>query len=224
MEPQHKNTSGFTLNRNSNPDDARQPNPIPESLGAYLKRPFTIFNLCWLTYLIYLIFFVATDYQTMIGREHSPFFIMAMDMVDLFIHEAGHFFFSFFGQVIYYMGGSLFQIILPIVTLIVFARTSIRSMSFTLFWIGESTVNVSIYIADAQWKRLPLISRHATHDWNWLCVHLNLLQEAESISSVVNVIGIITCISALIVGIYFIVKDVREIETSRKILFAKRKF
>jgi hypothetical protein len=221
METQNPNTTRFGSNWDSDPDDIRQPNPIPESLGAYLKRPLTIFNLCWLLYLIYLIFFVATDYQTMIGRQHSPFFIMVMDMVDLFIHEAGHFFFSFFGQVIYYMGGSLFQIILPIVTLIVFARSSIRSMSFTLFWIGENTVNVSIYIADAQWKRLPLISRHATHDWNWLCVHLNLLDSAESIGSVVNIVGIFICISAIGVGIYCVRKDMQEIQTSRKIFLRK---
>ena len=201
-------------------DDNLGPAPasIPTSPGDYFKRPFNLFNIFWLLYLTYLIIYVATDYQTLIGREHHPFFIMAMDMVDLFIHEAGHFFFSFFGQVIYFMGGSLFQIILPIVTLVVFARTSIRSMSFTLFWIGESIVNVSIYVADAQWKRLPLISRHATHDWNWICVHLNLLDDAETIGAVLNIIGIITCIGALGVGIYCIVKDTREILVSNKLL------
>ena len=221
MEPLQKHTTGSEPNWDNDPDDVRQPDPIPDSISAYYKRPFTIFNHLWLLYLVYLIYYVSTDYQTLIGREHEPFFIMAMDMVDLFIHEAGHFFFSLFGQVIYFMGGSLFQVILPIVFLIVFARTSIRSMSFSLFWIGESMVNVSIYIGDAQWKRLPLISRHATHDWNWLCVHLNLLDYAESIASVVNIIGILTCIAALGIGIYCIAKDMREIQTSRKIFLRK---
>ncbi|MFI5252411.1 MAG: hypothetical protein ACHQQQ_08280 [Bacteroidota bacterium] len=221
MELQSPNIPLIPSNKENEWNDISKSRAIPESVGAYFKQPFIIFNLAWLLYLAYLTYFVATDYQTMIGRQHNPFFIMAMDMVDLFIHEAGHFFFSFFGQVIYFMGGSLFQIILPIITLVVFARSGIRSMSFTLFWIGESMVNVSIYIADAQWKRLPLISRHATHDWNWLCVHLNLLDDAETIASVVNIIGIITCAGAIGVGIYCIISEVQEVRTSRKILLGK---
>ena len=198
-------------------NDLKQPAAIPESLSAYFRQPYTIFNLLWILYLSYLTIVVATDYQTISGRYHLPFALIAMDMVDLFIHEAGHFFFSLFGQIIYFMGGSLFQIILPVATSIVFARSSVRSMSFTLFWIGESIVNVSIYIADAPYKRLHLISRHATHDWNWLSIRLGILNDAETISSIVNFIGILTCIGAIIVGVYCIIKDILDVQTSAKI-------
>ena len=36
-----------------------------------------------------------------------------LDNIDLVIHEAGHFFFSFFGKFIYTLGGTLMQVILP---------------------------------------------------------------------------------------------------------------
>ena len=36
-----------------------------------------------------------------------------IDNADLVIHEAGHFFFRFFGSYIYTLGGTLMQIILP---------------------------------------------------------------------------------------------------------------
>jgi len=151
--------------------------------------------------------FLATDYQTFPGRNSMPFAMWTIDMVDLFIHEAGHLVFRLFGQVLYFMGGSLFQIILPVVTAIVFGRNNFRSLMFTLYWIGQSMVNVSIYIGDAPYQRLPLISLHALHDWHWLMVEMNWMDDIEMMASVVNVLGILVCATGIFIGLYFVGTD-----------------
>ncbi len=163
--------------------------------------------LVCLIFIIYFTFFLATDYQSFAGRNNLPFIIWVIDTIDLFIHEAGHFIFTIFGRTIYFLGGSLLQIIIPIATVIVFAKNNLRSLMFTLYWTGQSTVNVSIYIGDAPYRKLQLISRGAIHDWNWLMYRLNLMEEIETIAAIVNAIGIITCIAGIFVGLYFISID-----------------
>jgi hypothetical protein len=167
----------------------------------YIKLILYFFFLVVLTYFTV---FLATDYQTFPGRNHMPFAMWTIDMIDLFIHEAGHLVFRLFGQVLYFMGGSLFQIIIPVVTAVVFGRSNFRSLMFTLYWIGQSMVNVSVYIGDAPYQQLHLISRHALHDWHWLMVELNLMDDIETIASVVNVLGILTCVVGIGVGLFFV--------------------
>jgi hypothetical protein len=161
----------------------------------------------FLAVIIHFTIYLATDYQTFPGRNHTPFAMWTIDTIDLFIHEAGHLVFRLFGQVLYFMGGSLFQVIIPIVTAVVFGRNNLRSLMFTLYWIGQSMANVSIYIGDAPYQQLHLLSRHALHDWHWLMVELNLMDDIETIASVVNVIGILTCVAGIGVGLFFIGMD-----------------
>ena len=103
-------------------------------------------------------------------------------MIDLFIHEAGHLIFSIFGRFIGFLGGSLFQVIIPVATVIVFDRSSLKSAPFTLYWTGQSTINVSIYIGDAPLQRLQLISRGAIHDWRWILNHTGMIEYAGDIT------------------------------------------
>lgn len=188
-------------------------NPHRKTEMRYTKL---ILYFLFLAVIMYFTVFLATDYQTFPGRNHMPFALWTIDTIDLFIHESGHLVFRLFGQVLYFMGGSLFQIILPIVTAVVFGRNNLRSLMFTLYWIGQSMVNVSIYIGDAPYQQLHLLSRHALHDWHWLMVELNLMDNIETIASVVNVLGILTCIVGIGVGLFFTGKDGHELFTGQK--------
>ena len=157
--------------------------------------------------LVYCTVFLSADYQTLAGRNHMPFIIWAIDTINLFIHEAGHLIFKIFGKTIYFMGGSLFQVILPAVTAFVFARTNLRSLLFTLYWTGQNMVNVSIYIADAPFQRLHLISGGAIHDWHWIMINCNLMDDIDTIASIINGLGILTCIAGIGLGLFFFVYD-----------------
>jgi len=128
-------------------------------------------------------------------------------MVDLFIHETGHLIFSIFGRFIGFLGGSLFQIIIPFSAVIVFGRSSLKSIPFTFYWTGQSIVNVSIYVGDAPFQRLQLISRGAIHDWRWILNYTGMMDYAEDIAFIINATGLLLCCTGIGIGIYFTVKD-----------------
>ncbi len=157
----------------------------------------------------YFTWYMATDYQTFQGRSHMPFVLWVIDTIDLFIHEGGHFFFGFMGRMIYFMGGSLMQVVLPSLTIWVFLKSGFRTLIGTLYWLGHNMINVSVYIGDAPYKRLPLISDSAIHDWNWIFTHAGMMDSAVTISCIVLVLGIISCSGAVGTAVYFLVVDVK---------------
>jgi hypothetical protein len=58
-----------------------------------------------------------------------------IDNADLVIHEAGHFFFQFFGKFIYTAGGSLMQVILPSIIVWYFLSKSYKTgVQVSLLW------------------------------------------------------------------------------------------
>jgi hypothetical protein len=72
-----------------------------------------------------------------------------IDNADLVIHEAGHFFFMFFGKFIYTAGGTLMQIIIPSLIIFYFFRNMYRlGVQIGMLWLGQNLINISVYAAD----------------------------------------------------------------------------
>lgn len=90
-----------------------------------------------------------------------------MDSADLIIHEAGHFFFMFFGRFIHIAGGTIMQMLLPLILVWHFYVHDYRfGTQVSLFWLGHNLINISVYAADARLRRLPLLGGDiASHDW-----------------------------------------------------------
>jgi hypothetical protein len=166
-----------------------------------------VFYCILILFICYLTYSLATDYQANETRNHASFVIWVIDTIDLFIHEAGHLFFGVFGKFIGMLGGSLFQVLIPISVVIVFGRSNLKSIPFSLYWTGQSIINVSIYIGDAPYQHLQLISRGAIHDWRWLLNNAGLMEYAGDISGIVNFIGLFTCCVGIIIGFYVAIKD-----------------
>lgn len=101
-----------------------------------------------------------------------------LDNIDLVIHEAGHFFFMLFGKFIYTLGGTLMQIILPSIITSYFFRNNYRTgVQFGLLWLGQNFINISVYSADAQARKLPLLGGNKVyHDWYYLLGELGILE------------------------------------------------
>lgn len=129
-----------------------------------------------------------------------PFLLAAVSWVDLFIHEAGHFVFGLFGKFVGILGGAIMQLLIPLVSILVLFRTSILAVPFALFWLGENTVNVSIYVRDATRMKLRLISPSATHDWNYLLGQLSMLDSTDSIANGLFYTGLFLCSTAIVYG------------------------
>lgn len=101
-----------------------------------------------------------------------------IDNADLVIHEAGHIFFAFFGRFIRAAGGTLMQILLPSVIALYFYKANYKTgVQFSVLWLGQNFVNISVYAADARAHKLPLLGGSKVyHDWTYLLNQLGILE------------------------------------------------
>jgi hypothetical protein len=119
-------------------------------------------------------------------------------LVDLVFHEAGHPIFGLFGRFMGALGGSLNQVLIPAVCTGSFLwRGQLAAAAVTLFWTGESLVDVAIYVADGRDMKLPLLAEGLTHDWNWILSELSLRNQAEPIGRAVFGLGVLVLLAAL---------------------------
>src|SRR6478672_13833919 len=83
-----------------------------------------------------------------------------LDNVDLPIHETGHLIFSPFGEFMMVAGGSLFQVLVPLIFAANFAfwQRSYYSAAIVMLWAGQSLLNVWVYASDAVVGQLVLTS------------------------------------------------------------------
>jgi hypothetical protein len=56
-------------------------------------------------YFIYILYVLATVYAPGARPSNPPFLLFVMDTINLFIHEAGHFFLRPFGRFVHVLGG-----------------------------------------------------------------------------------------------------------------------
>jgi hypothetical protein len=126
-----------------------------------------------------------------------------IDNADLVIHEAGHLFFYFFGRFIYTAGGTLMQIILPSIIVWYFFRNRYRTgVQFSLLWLGQNLINISVYAADARAQRLPLLGGHNVyHDWHYMLGQLNILNYDTEVGYLFVGLAVIIFITSLLMPI-----------------------
>ena len=137
-----------------------------------------------------------------IARLRNPEYWDPLDDLNLAIHEAGHLVFSAFGDTITVLGGSLFQVIVPLVFVGYFARTRQRyAAAVTMAWVGVNLLNVSRYIGDARAQELPLLGgENSIHDWWYLLINWDLLPRDHVIARWVHFFGVVAFLSSLLAG------------------------
>ncbi len=173
-----------------------------------MKYGTLVVRLILLAICVYLFLALADRNDPMRPNAPMPFLLVVLSWIDLFIHEGGHFFFSVFGRFIGVLGGSLMQLLLPLLTVVVLFRTAIFAMPFAIYWFGENLVNVSVYARDATRMKLRLISRAATHDWNYLLGKVNMLN--STVADVLFYSGLLVCAGAIIYGVVQSIQLFRE--------------
>lgn len=132
-----------------------------------------------------------------------------LDRVDLVFHEAGHLIFGAFGEFIGILGGSLMQVLIPAIVTGYFILSNQRwSGMVTLFWVGQSLFNVSVYVKDARAQALPLLGgEDVIHDWNWLLGRLHLLRWDQTLGSLVFFLGVLALAVSVAGGLYFSLEE-----------------
>jgi hypothetical protein len=114
-----------------------------------------------------------------------------LDNVNLPFHEFGHIFFGPFGETLQFLGGTISQLMWPLILILYFMRREKwLSASFCLFWFGENFLNISKYVADARSMSLPLVGG-GVHDWNVLLSKWNALNYDHAIANTLFIIGAI---------------------------------
>ena len=127
--------------------------------------------------------------------EHIPL----LSYVDLGFHELGHMLAIPLGTVVHFLAGSVAQIAIPAGLAAYFwHRTSDRTAAgVMLAWAATSAQNVSVYMADAPYRRLPLIG--GTHDWWFLLGRWDSLDVASGLAAMVWFIGLLVGLAGLAV-------------------------
>jgi hypothetical protein len=125
-----------------------------------------------------------------------------MDSVDLPIHETGHLVFSPFGEFMQFLGGTLFQLIMPSVFAGYFWRGRDRhAASVALWWVAQNFWNISIYARDARAQELPLVGG-GEHDWAYLLGRLGWLGRDQSIGHGFWFFGVLLYFVAIAGGVF----------------------
>lgn len=123
-----------------------------------------------------------------------------VDNVDLVIHEAGHIIFIFFGEFLHILGGSLTQVLVPLLFAgYFFVRRQWFSASVILFWVSENVISVATYMGDAVVQQLPLLGGDGViHDWNYLLSTTGLLKYTTPLSHFTYGVGFTVIIVAML--------------------------
>jgi hypothetical protein len=112
-----------------------------------------------------------------------------LDMVDLAIHETGHLVFGPFGELVGFAGGTLFQLIMPLLFVGYFWRQDDRhSASVALAWVAQNLAHIAPYVADARAQELPLVGG-GEHDWAYLLGRFGLLARDQRIAHGILALG-----------------------------------
>jgi hypothetical protein len=119
--------------------------------------------------------------------------------VDLAIHEFGHMLFMpfgipFLGETMVILGGSLFQVVFPLIFVGYFlrrregGRRDVHAAMVALWWTSMNVLSVAIYCADARAGVLMLITGETgqesdAHDWKNLLTRWGLLKKDTVIAA-----------------------------------------
>ena len=106
-----------------------------------------------------------------------------LDLVNLAFHEAGHLVFAPLGTTMHFLGGTLGQLLVPAGLSVYFVvrRREPFAAAACAWWLGESLVNIAVYMSDARDLALPLVGG-GDHDWNNLFYTFGLLGQ-ESVAA-----------------------------------------
>jgi hypothetical protein len=149
--------------------------------------------------------FVAIMAVYAIARLRNPEYWDPLDDLNLAVHEAGHLVFSAFGETLTILGGSAFQVMVPLAFVAYFAKSKQRyAAAVTLSWVGVNLLNVARYIGDARAQALPLLGgEDSIHDWWYLLINWDLLARDLTIARWVHFAGVVAFLVAVLGGVWY---------------------
>ncbi len=118
-------------------------------------------------------------------------FVPVLDHANLAFHEAGHLVFGVLGRTAELYGGTLGQLVFPLVALVAFAwRGSSVGVAVAAIWLCENFFNIARYAADARAQVLPLVGG-GEHDWENILLRWRALDADVRVAKYIRVIGVL---------------------------------
>lgn len=149
------------------------------------------------------------------GRALDSF----LHLPNLIFREAGHVLFSPFGRFMTVVGGSVFQILIPVICAVTFwwQHENWFGAAVCTWWAGQNLVDVAPYIADARRLQLVLLGGRTGaevegHDWEYLLTSLGWLHLDQAIGRAAHVSGTLVMIGALAWAVFILLKRVENRE------------
>lgn len=171
----------------------------PLSPGAWYGRA-----AIYLAFVLWSVQFLLMDYRVLIDglpAINSSF----MHLVNLVFHEAGHVLFRPFGDFLTTLGGSLAQLIIPLLVVLafLFQQRDPFGASLGLWWLAQSLMDLAPYIYDAGPRQMILLGGYTGqdapgyHDWHRMLSDLGLLDVSEGMAAAVNAAGVLLMLASL---------------------------
>ena len=151
--------------------------------------------LLWLGLLIWTISLLRTPFSSLGGSF--------LHLVNLVFHEAGHIIFAPLGSFMMSLGGSLMQVIVPLVCAGAFysQQDDRFGASVCVWWAGESLLDLAPYIDDARSLKLMLLGGPAAavegHDWEAILMSVGWLHLDHRLASAAWLCGAAAMIGSL---------------------------
>lgn len=147
---------------------------------------------------LYLVFFLW-GWSFILSDLKSPELNASfMHNINLVFHEAGHVIFRLLGNFMAILGGSLLQLIIPLLVILnfVFKHRDNFAAAIGLWWLAQSMMDLVPYISDARSQEMWLLGgvrgkdMPGIHDWNNILSRLDLLEYDHVLASGLMVVAI----------------------------------
>ncbi len=141
-------------------------------------------------------------------------------LVNLPFHEAGHIIFRPLGRFMTSLGGTLGQLLMPLICLVVFIVKTRDpfAASFSMWWLGVNFLDIAPYINDARSRTLPLLggntgrtSPYGFHDWEFILRESGLIKYDHLLANFSYKIGTVLMMCAFLWGSYILFKQYKKL-------------
>ena len=171
--------------------------------------------------LFFLVIFISGIKFISMPMKSNYVFDSIWHLINLPFHEFGHILFRPFGRLMTSLGGSIAQVLMPLICLAVFLikTRDTFAASFTLWWTGQNFMDLAPYVNDARSLTLPLLggntgrtSPYGFHDWEFILRETKLLRYDHVLANLANALGALLMICAVVWGAYILFKQYKNLK------------
>ena len=135
-----------------------------------------------------------------------------LHLPNLVFHEAGHVIFGLLGPFLAALGGSLLQVMVPLIVAGAFLRQDDRlGAAVGIWWAGQNLLDLAPYIADARRLQMTLLGGRTGaevegHDWEYLLTEMGWLHLDVTIGMAAHRLGLAIMTAALAWGVVVLLR------------------